>query len=199
MGIDITEVLEKLKTLYPEQKEYLQAAEEIIPTLVPVLETHPEYNGAKILERFVEPERIISFKVCWIDDRGEVQINHGWRVQFNSAIGPYKGGLRFHPSVNEGILKFLGLEQVLKNSLTSLVTFLGQTMAEIVGAGIVVEQVLGIPGLGRFLVLSISHRDYPVVQTIVVILAFWVVLTGTLADLINQWIDPRLRLGGREA
>ena len=90
------------------------------------------------------------------------------------------------------------VHHVLKNSLTSLVTFLGQTMAEIVGAGIVVEQVLGIPGLGRFLVLSISHRDYPVVQTIVVILAFWVVLTGTLADLINQWIDPRLRLGGGE-
>lgn len=85
---------------------------------------------------------------------------------------------------------------VLKNSLTSVVSFLGQTMAEILGAAIVVEQVLGIPGLGRFLVLSITQRDYPVVQTIVVILAFWVVLAGTLADLINQYIDPRLRLGG---
>ena len=85
---------------------------------------------------------------------------------------------------------------VLKNSLVSVVTFLGQTLAEIVGAGIVVEQVLGIPGLGRFLVLSISHRDYPVVQAIVVILAFWVVLAGTVADVINQLIDPRLRLGG---
>ena len=85
---------------------------------------------------------------------------------------------------------------VLKNSLVSVITFLGQTMAEIIGAGIVVEQVLGIPGLGRFLVLSISHRDYPVVQAIVVILAFWVVLSGTIADLLNQMIDPRLRLGG---
>ena len=85
---------------------------------------------------------------------------------------------------------------VLKNSLVSVITFLGQTLAEIVGAGIVVEQVLGIPGLGRFLVLSISHRDYPVVQAIVVILAFWVVLAGTIADLLNQYIDPRLRLGG---
>ena len=85
---------------------------------------------------------------------------------------------------------------VLKNSMVSVVTFLGQTLAELVGAGIVVEQVLGIPGLGRFLVTSISHRDYPVVQAIVVILAFWVVLAGTLADLINQGIDPRLRLGG---
>ena len=84
---------------------------------------------------------------------------------------------------------------VLKNSLVSVVTFLGQTLAELVGAGIVVEQVLGIPGLGRFLVTSISHRDYPVVQAIVVILAFWVVLAGTLADVVNQWIDPRLRLG----
>ena len=85
---------------------------------------------------------------------------------------------------------------VLKNSLTSVVSFLGQTMAEILAATIVVEQVLGIPGLGRFLVLSIAQRDYPVVQAIVVILAFWVVLAGTLADLINQYIDPRLRLGG---
>lgn len=90
------------------------------------------------------------------------------------------------------------VKHVLKNSLTSVVTFLGQTMAEIVGASIVVEQVMGIPGLGRFLVLSISHRDYPVVQSIVVILAFWVVLSGTLADLVNQYIDPRLRLGGQQ-
>ena len=85
---------------------------------------------------------------------------------------------------------------VLKNSLVSVITFLGQTLAEIIGAGVVVEQVLGIPGLGRFLVLSISQRDYPVVQAIVVILAFWVVLAGTIADLLNQYIDPRLRLGG---
>ena len=120
MKTDVKKVLEALKSLHPEQKEYLQAAEEIVPTLVPVLEAHPEYDDEKILERFVEPERIISFKVCWVDDKGEVQINHGWRVQFNSAIGPYKGGLRFHPSVNESILKFLGLEQVLKNSLTGL-------------------------------------------------------------------------------
>lgn len=88
------------------------------------------------------------------------------------------------------------MTHVLKNSLVSVITFLGQTLAEIIGAGIVVEQVLGIPGLGRFLVLSISHRDYPVVQAIVVILAFWVVLAGTIADLLNQFIDPRLRLGG---
>ena len=90
------------------------------------------------------------------------------------------------------------MTHVLKNSMISVVTFLGQTMAEIVGAGIVVEQVLGIPGLGRFLVLSIAHRDYPVVQSIVVILAFWVVLAGSLADLVNQYIDPRLRLGGQK-
>ena len=91
------------------------------------------------------------------------------------------------------------LKHVLKNSLVSVITFLGQTLAEIIGAGVVVEQVLGIPGLGRFLVLSISHRDYPVVQAIVVILAFWVVLAGTIADLLNQYIDPRLRLGGKNA
>ena len=100
MKTDAKTVLEALRSLHPEQKEYLQAAEEIIPTLMPVLQAHPEYNDVKILERFVEPERIVSFKVCWIDDKGEVQINRGWRIQFNSAIGPYKGGLRFHPSVN---------------------------------------------------------------------------------------------------
>ena len=88
-------------------------------------------------------------------------------------------------------------KHVLKNSLVSTITFLGQTMAEIIGGSIVVEQVFGIPGLGRFLVASIGYRDYPVVQTIVVLLAFWVVLVGTIADLLNQTIDPRLRLGGK--
>ncbi|MBQ7243468.1 MAG: NADP-specific glutamate dehydrogenase, partial [Bacilli bacterium] len=89
-------------------------------TLSPVADAHPEYEKAKLFERFVEPERIICFRVSWVDDKGEVQVNHGYRVQFNSAIGAYKGGLRFHPSVNLSILKFLGLEQVLKNSLTGL-------------------------------------------------------------------------------
>ena len=110
----------RLKEKYPHQSEYLQAAEEILSTLSPVAEAHPEYAKAKIYDRFVEPDRIIAFKVAWVDDKGEVQINRGYRVQFNAAIGPYKGGLRFHPSVNGSILKFLGLEQILKNSLTGL-------------------------------------------------------------------------------
>ena len=113
-------LLGELRRKYPHQEEYLQAAEEILRSLSPVLEAHPEYEKVKLIERFVEPDRIISFRVSWVDDKGEVQINRGYRVQFNAAIGPYKGGLRFHPSVNESVLKFLGLEQILKNSLTGL-------------------------------------------------------------------------------
>ncbi len=109
-----------LKAKHPAQPEFHQAVEEVITSLEPVLERHPEYKEAKILERIVEPERVILFRVPWIDDKGQVQVNRGFRVEFNSAIGPYKGGLRFHPSVNLGILKFLGFEQVFKNSLTTL-------------------------------------------------------------------------------
>ena len=115
-----TSVLNTLKTKYPEQKEFLQAATEILDSLSLVLDKHPEYENKGLLERFVEPERIITFRVAWTDDAGKVQVNTGYRVQFNSAIGPYKGGLRFHPSVNLSIIKFLGLEQILKNSLTGL-------------------------------------------------------------------------------
>jgi glutamate dehydrogenase (NADP+) len=102
------------------EDEFLQAVEEVLGSLRPVLENHPEYIEAKIVERIVEPERMIVFRVPWIDDGGNIQVNRGFRVEFNSAIGPYKGGLRFHPSVNQGILKFLGFEQVFKNSLTTL-------------------------------------------------------------------------------
>jgi len=100
--------------------EFHQAVEEVLDTLGPALDKHPEYIEAKIVERLVEPERMIVFRVPWLDDDGNVQVNRGFRVEFNSAIGPYKGGLRFHPSVNQGILKFLGFEQILKNSLTTL-------------------------------------------------------------------------------
>ena len=103
-----------------EQKEFHQAVEEVVESLLPVLEKHPEYRKAKILERIVEPERVIMFRVPWVDDQGEVQVNRGFRVEFNSAIGPYKGGLRFHPSVNLSIVKFLGFEQIFKNALTTL-------------------------------------------------------------------------------
>ena len=113
-------VLAELKERYPEQKEFLQAATEILGTLQPALDAHPEYEEASLLERFVEPERVIMFRVPWVDDSGKVQVNRGYRVEFNSAIGPYKGGLRFNPTVTLGMLKFLGLEQILKNSLTTL-------------------------------------------------------------------------------
>ena len=104
----------------PEQKEFHQAVLEVLEGLEPMVERHPEMEQAGLLERFVEPERVVSFRVPWTDDSGKVQINRGYRVQFNNAIGPYKGGLRFHPTVNLSILKFLGFEQVLKNSLTGL-------------------------------------------------------------------------------
>ena len=112
-------VLDDLKVRYAHEPEFIQAATEILTTLKPVIERDEEkYEAAGLLERFVEPERIITFRVPWMDDQGKVQVNRGYRVQFNSAIGPYKGGLRLHPSVNQSILKFLGFEQILKNSLT---------------------------------------------------------------------------------
>lgn len=116
----VNEVLEGLKKKYPWEPLFLQAATEILHSLAPVVEADPKYRKHKILERLVEPERIVSFRVCWQDDKGEVQVNNGWRVQFSSAIGPYKGGIRFHPTVTQDTLKFLGFEQILKNSLTSL-------------------------------------------------------------------------------
>ena len=102
------------------EAEFIQAVEEVVETVIPFIEANPKYKTAKILERIIEPERVLQFRVPWLDDKGEVQVNRGFRVEFNSAIGPYKGGLRFHPSVNLSILKFLGFEQVFKNSLTTL-------------------------------------------------------------------------------
>jgi len=104
----------------PNEPEFIQAVQEVAETVIPFIETHPKYQGKKLLERMVEPERTLIFRVPWTDDSGEIQVNRGYRVEFNSAIGPYKGGLRFHPSVNLSILKFLGFEQVFKNSLTTL-------------------------------------------------------------------------------
>ena len=112
-------VLSELKARFPYQPEYLQAVEEVLNTLQPLMDKDPKYEKHKILERIVEPERTVKFRVEWVDDKGEIQVNRGWRIQFNSAIGPYKGGIRLHPSVNESILKFLGFEQVFKNSLTT--------------------------------------------------------------------------------
>ena len=113
-------VYEGLAQRNPEQKEFLQAVEEVLESLEPVIAAHPEYEKAGLIERMVEPERVVMFRVPWVDDNGKVQVNRGYRVQFNSAIGPYKGGLRFHPSVNLSIIKFLGFEQCFKNSLTGL-------------------------------------------------------------------------------
>ncbi len=118
--MNIQEILSKVKQRNPNEPEFIQAAEEVLPSLIPVLEKHPAFVKSKILERIVEPERLISFRVTWMDDKGEVHVNRGYRVQMNSAIGPYKGGLRFHPSVTPGILKFLAFEQTFKNALTGI-------------------------------------------------------------------------------
>lgn len=116
----VDSIMADVKAKNPAQPEFHQAVHEVVESLEPVIERHPEYKEAKILERIIEPERVIMFRVPWVNDQGEIQVNRGFRVEFNSAIGPYKGGLRFHPSVNLGILKFLGFEQVFKNSLTTL-------------------------------------------------------------------------------
>ena len=113
-------VYEGLAVRNASEPEFLQAVREVLESIQPLVEKHPEYEANGLIERLVEPERVISFRVPWVDDQGKVQVNRGYRVQFNSAIGPYKGGLRFHPSVNQGILKFLGFEQIFKNSLTTL-------------------------------------------------------------------------------
>lgn len=111
---------EELKKTNPYQPEFIQAATEVLESLSPVVDNDPRYEKAGLLERLVEPERTIMFRIPWVDDNGEVHVNRGYRVQFNSAIGPYKGGLRLHPSVNLSIIKFLGFEQIFKNSLTGL-------------------------------------------------------------------------------
>jgi glutamate dehydrogenase (NADP+) len=116
----VEDVINETKAKNPGEPEFHQAVEEVLDSLAPVFERRPEYRSARILERMVEPERVIMFRVPWQDDQGEVHINRGFRIEMNSALGPYKGGLRFHPSVNLGILKFLAFEQVLKNSLTTL-------------------------------------------------------------------------------
>ena len=118
--MNVNSIMQQLERKHPGEKEYLQAVHEVLLSVEDVYNQHPEFEKAKIIERLVEPERVITFRVPWVDDRGDVQVNIGYRVQFNSAIGPYKGGLRFHASVNLSILKFLGFEQTFKNALTTL-------------------------------------------------------------------------------
>ena len=120
MSSYVQKVLADVKAKNANEPEFIQAVEEVLSTLAPVLEANPQYEKAAILERMVEPERVVMFRVPWVDDNGTVQVNRGYRVQFNSAIGPYKGGLRFHPTVTLSVLKFLGFEQTFKNSLTTL-------------------------------------------------------------------------------
>jgi len=118
--MEVERIMQDLEKKHPGESEYLQAVREVLHSVKDVYNQHPEFEKAKIIERIVEPERILTFRVPWVDDKGEVHVNIGYRVQFNSAIGPYKGGLRFHPSVNLSILKFLGFEQTFKNALTTL-------------------------------------------------------------------------------
>ena len=118
--MEVEKIMQQLELKHPGELEYLQAVKEVLISIQDVYNQHPEFEKAKIIERIVEPERIITFRVPWVDDNGEIHVNLGYRVQFNSAIGPYKGGIRFHPSVNLSILKFLGFEQTFKNALTTL-------------------------------------------------------------------------------
>ncbi len=118
--MDIKKVLSDLEKRNPGETEFLQAVREVLESIIDVYNANPQFEAANIIERLVEPDRVLMFKVPWMDDRGQVNVNRGFRIQFNNAIGPYKGGLRFHPSVNLSILKFLGFEQIFKNSLTSL-------------------------------------------------------------------------------
>ncbi|MGD9364063.1 MAG: NADP-specific glutamate dehydrogenase [Desulfobacteraceae bacterium] len=118
--MSMNQIIQLVKDKDPEQREFHQAVTEVVETISAVMDQNPEYRSAKILERLVEPERVIHFRVPWVDDQGDIHVNRGFRVEMNSAIGPYKGGLRFHPSVNLGILKFLAFEQVFKNALTTL-------------------------------------------------------------------------------
>ena len=118
--MEVEKIMQQLEQKHPGELEYLQAVKEVLISIQNVYNQHPEFEKAKIIERIVEPERIITFRVPWVDDNGEIHVNLGYRVQFNSAIGPYKGGIRFHPSVNLSILKFLGFEQTFKNALTTL-------------------------------------------------------------------------------
>ena len=120
MNDQVAALMSDVKAKNPSEPEFHQAVQEVVESLSLVLDQHPEYRKAKILERIIEPERVIMFRVPWQDDQGELHVNRGFRIQMNSAIGPYKGGLRFHPSVNLGILKFLAFEQVFKNALTTL-------------------------------------------------------------------------------
>ena len=116
----VQRVIDSVAKKHAKEPEFVQTVTEVLTSLVPVIEQHPEYEKAGLLERMVEPERQIAFRVTWVDDNGNVQVNTGYRIQFNGAIGPYKGGLRFHPSVYSGIMKFLAFEQTFKNSLTGL-------------------------------------------------------------------------------
>lgn len=116
--MNIEKIMSSLEAKHPGESEYLQAVKEVLLSIEDIYNQHPEFEKAKIIERLVEPDRIFTFRVTWVDDKGEVQTNLGYRVQFNNAIGPYKGGIRFHASVNLSILKFLGFEQTFKNALT---------------------------------------------------------------------------------
>jgi glutamate dehydrogenase (NADP+) len=118
--MNLEKIMNDLEKKHPGENEYLQAVREVLESIQEVYNENPHFESANIIDRLVEPDRILTFKVCWVDDSGKVQVNLGYRIQFNNAIGPYKGGLRFHPSVNLSILKFLGFEQIFKNSLTSL-------------------------------------------------------------------------------
>ena len=154
--MNVNNLMADLERKHPGESEYLQAVREVLESIEEVYNDHPEFESAKIVERMVEPDRIITFRVTWVDDKGEIQTNLGYRVQFNSAIGPYKGGIRFHAAVNPSMLKFLGFEQTFKNALTSRI--LGGVM-ENAGYEVKVSEVHGMAQRGGSVVTFVRYGE----------------------------------------
>ena len=135
MNTYLQSVLQRVKTRYASEPEFVQTVEEVLTSVAPMIDKHPEYEKADLLNRMVEPERMFTFRVCWVDDNGQTHTNTGYRCQFNGALGPYKGGLRFRPSVYPGEIKFLGFEQIFKNSLTGLPIGGGMGLSGVLSTG----------------------------------------------------------------
>ena len=182
-------VYEQVTQRDPDQKEFQQAVLEVLEGLDRMIPRHPEYEETGLIERFVEPERVVTFRVPWVDDKGVVRVNRGYRVQFNSAIGPYKGGLRFHPTVNLSILKFLGFEQILKNSLTGLPIGGGKGGADFDPKGKSEGEVM------RFCQSFMTELNRHIGQFVACFQYFVKLLTSTLRRIIKSNITATITAG----
>ena len=179
-------VYEGLEKRNANEPEFLQAVREVLESIQPVVEKHPEYEKAGLIERLVEPERIITFRVPWVDDQGKVQVNRGYRVQFNSAIGPYKGGLRFHPSVNQGILKFLSFEQTLLNAGSEVNNALVQYQTARDKSAYFNRQVASLENAARSTQLLMKHGNTTYLE---VLTAQQTLLNAQLSQVANRFTE----------